>query len=494
MIYRAFGKTDKQVSVLGFGGLRFLPELYSNDAGREKCAALVVKAAELGINYFDTAHNYCGNNSEIIFGIAFKQIKKNIYVSAKSHLQWDKTEDAVLRRIETELKTMGLSKIHFYNMWSIMNLEHYKNVMAPGGPYAGALKAKKEGLIEHICASIHANGGEIVKMVNDDVFEGITIGFNAMNFKYREEGVAAAYKKNIAVVTMNPLGGGVIPRNAEYFSFLKDDKNDSASNTAASAVANAALRFNAAHEGITVVLSGISNEDELLQNVKCFDTPIKTDNKKIDDIKKCTPDFLNKICTGCNYCKGCPQGIAVDKLMQGYNQFILSNKSEDIMKDEFGKWGFSQVKHIDCIECGECEKKCTQHLDITNRIKEANTIIDKEAQKIKTRVDKAIGNHGGDGAKEKIGLYAIGALALEFVEHYRGVYNNTKAIIGLFDGDKNKWGTEPVIKGIAVQPPDAIAASGIKRLIVCNLAHFDSIYKGLKHLEDAGITITKYEL
>jgi len=159
MIYKEYGKTGKKVSALGFGGMRFNKEEYDKDI--EKCADIVRYASSKGINYFDTAPGYCEDKSEIIMGAAFKNMPNPFFVSTKSNYWSDKTADDVRRRCETSIERLGVDKINFYHMWCIMNMEHYRNVMAPGGPYEGALKLKEEGLIDHICISTHATGLQI---------------------------------------------------------------------------------------------------------------------------------------------------------------------------------------------------------------------------------------------------------------------------------------------------------------------------------------------
>nr|HPQ40569.1 aldo/keto reductase [bacterium] len=153
MHYRDYGKTGKRVSVIGFGGMRFTED---EDEG----IRAMLRASELGINYFDTAPHYCKDRSEIIFGNAFKEFTRPFYVSSKSSIGEEKTADDVRRRVETALERMGTGKIHFFHMWCIMNWDHFEKVIAPGGPYEGALKLKDEGLVEHVVFSTHANGDE----------------------------------------------------------------------------------------------------------------------------------------------------------------------------------------------------------------------------------------------------------------------------------------------------------------------------------------------
>jgi hypothetical protein len=98
----------------------------------------------------------------------------------------------------------------------------------------------------------------------------------------------------------------------------------------------------------------------------------------------------------------------------------------------------------------------------------------------------------GDAKKEVIGLYAIGGVAKDLLDDYALVNGKIDFPLFMFDGSKDKWGTEPLVKGVKVQSPDEIAASGVTRLVICNAAHFDAIYQGLKHLEEKNIVIKKF--
>jgi predicted aldo/keto reductase-like oxidoreductase len=126
MRYKEFGKTGKKVSVLGFGGMRFDPE------DEELAIRTVHRAAELGINYFDTAPGYCQDKSELFIHKALtslpERMDKDIYISTKSHYRADPTADDVRRRIDDQLKKLRCEKIHFYNMWCILDLEQFDTI------------------------------------------------------------------------------------------------------------------------------------------------------------------------------------------------------------------------------------------------------------------------------------------------------------------------------------------------------------------------------
>ena len=363
MQYREYGKTGKKLSVIGFGGMRFGKD---EDYAQE----VVHRANELGVNYFDTAPFYCDDRSEIIFGKAFKNMPKDFYVSTKSTVNEDPTADAVRKRIETSLTRFGRDKIDFYHMWCIKDLDQYKEVMAPGGPFEGALEAKKEGLIEHLVFSTHCKGEEIRTIIEDDVFEGVLLGYNVLNYPFRQEGVDAAIGKNIGVVVMNPLSGGLIPQHRDFFDFIRERDGET--------VNQAALRFVLAQKGITLAIPGMGTIAEVEENVAVGDFDLTVSPEKTKEIEETITDSMNTLCTTCGYCLKCPEKIKIHNYLEAYNLKLL--KDEEEMKKRLQHLMDSgAIKEDDarpgaCIACGICEDLCTQKLPIIARLKELDQL------------------------------------------------------------------------------------------------------------------------
>ena len=356
MIYKEYGKTGKRVSSVGFGGMRF-----KDSKDIDGSAQTMIEAFNRGVNYFDTAPGYCGGRSEEIFGRAFEQLDRDkFYVSTKCGTWNAKNADEAMKVIETSLTKMKIDKINFYNCWCMQTMEDYKTFMKKGGIYEGIVKARDQGMVEHICFTTHMAGKDIAQVVADDVFEGVTLGYNAVNFAYRQEGVQAAAKAGIGIITMNPLGGGIIPQHPDYFSFLKKG-NDS--------LVVSALKFITSQPYITVALAGIGTAEEAAECVLAGQDFYSLDPDYFDTMQKYLNEQLNMLCTGCTYCDHCPQGIEVPKYMDAFNEFILSNEEKRVVDRLDGHWGQKPEDAAKCIECGECERLCTQNLPIIKRLK-----------------------------------------------------------------------------------------------------------------------------
>ena len=355
MIYKEYGNTGKSVSVIGFGGMRF-PQ---KDSGYDYdyCAEMIHEANKLGVNYFDTAPFYNDDKSEEIFGHAFKNMPEDFYVSTKC-AAWKGSD--LRSSLERSLKRLNVEKINFFHIWCVMDMDDYAKRMAPGGPYEELIKAKAEGLVDHISISTHCTGEEIADIASKRKFEGILLGYNVLNYKYRQAGIKAAYVNDTAVVTMNPLGGGLIPGNPDNFSYIKDkDDND---------VLSAAIRFNASHKEITVVLTGMDSIEHVRQNCAPMNLSDDYAERTKSRVDKFTDERNDKLCTGCRYCEYCPEEIPVSKFMLAYNKTLL-NDDNALMNNLKYHWRIPPELVDKCVECGLCERKCTQHLPIIERLK-----------------------------------------------------------------------------------------------------------------------------
>ncbi len=362
MNYKNYGKTGKKVSVIGFGGMRFPTAGKNGVYDYDYCSEMIHEASRLGINYFDTAPFYNNDQSESIFGNAFRNMPNDFYVSTKCSA--DNALD-LRKSLEKSLKRLNVDRINFFHVWCVMDLDDYGRRMAPGGPYEELRKAKDEGLVEHICISTHCTGDEIAYIASENKYDGITLGYNILNYKFRQKGIKAAHDNNTAVVTMNPLGGGLITSNPSRFSYIMDAGDES--------ILESAIKFNISHDEITVALTGMDSIEHVKQNASYGEViPGYAEKTKIRLMEYTEPE-MNSLCTGCRYCEPCPFGVPVSRFMLAYNRKMLSN--DDTMKNNIKMhWRINPDLVNECTECGLCESKCTQHLPITDRLKTIGSI------------------------------------------------------------------------------------------------------------------------
>lgn len=353
MLYRPFGKTGKDISVISFGGMRF-----AEPENLGKSADCLIYAHDKGINYFDTAPIYCGDQSEDIFGHALRQLpRESFYVSSKCSQA--KGED-LRKSLERSLQRLGVEQIDFLYIWHLMNPADWEE-RKQGRAIEAALKAKEEGLIGHLLCSSHMEGEGLSKVLSEKIFEGVLLGYNAINFPYRQAAVEQAGKQEIGVVTMNPLGGGLIPQNPQRFAFLKT--------ATANDVVSGALQFNLSQPAITTALVGFANTQEIDQAVAAVDSFVPYNKEQQRELQKNIEVSFNGFCTGCGYCLPCPVDIPIPKYLDSYNQLILTNGNRQAALDRYRMhWDITPQQAKECIACGACEERCTQHLPIIQRL------------------------------------------------------------------------------------------------------------------------------
>lgn len=360
MYYKQYGDTKMKVSAVGFGCMRY--DDADVKAGRlEKCAEVVLYAHEKGINYFDTAPYYCDDKSETITGMALSQLPRDsYYISSKANmgtLIGEATRDGFRRRLETTLTRLKVDYLDFYHLWCVLSMESFHTQC--DALYQFYEEAKAEGLIRNIVFSSHMQGSQLEEAIAADRFKGMLIGYNALNYRFRQSGIAAAYAKGMGVVVMNPLGGGLIPQNPDKFRYLTEGTELT--------VPQAALRFVASHQEITITLAGCTTKDHVDDACQAVAGLAEKPAAEIYREYETKGTAINDLCTGCGYCDKCPQGIEIPKYMDSYNMKLLGSGYRDRLDNH---WSIPAAKAAECIKCGKCEGLCTQHLPIMERLAE----------------------------------------------------------------------------------------------------------------------------
>ena len=382
MQYVDFGKTGVKVSRLGMGCMR-LPSREKDGKtiyDEEKGIALIHRAIELGVNYFDTAPYYCDAQSEGILGKALKNGRREkIYLSTKNPIENDSGDDYE-KRLESSLKKLETSYIDFYHFWGISLETFLKSVMKKDGPLDRAKKLKEQGLIKHISFSFHDHGAgekegdnlkEILKK-GEGVLESVLCQYNLMD-RNKEPGIAMAHQMGMGTVIMGPVGGGRLGAPSKTIMDLLPGRFTSS--------AELALRFVLANSNVNVALSGVSNFDQLEENAAVADNtaPLSQDElDRIETMMKENERLAGLYCTGCKYCMPCPSGLNIPEIFKIMNYHRVYQITDFAKKSyaEIGKFPWTKFENAAaCTMCGECEKKCPQSLPIREQLKETHKIL-----------------------------------------------------------------------------------------------------------------------
>jgi hypothetical protein len=479
---------------LGLGTGRFPITGPDDAAGIEESAELVIKALNAGVNYIDTSYAYSAGMSNTALKLAFSQIKKPFDVTVKVMHSMDKTADEARKRAEVQIASMGLEKVAFFICWTIPTYDAFIDIMRKGGIYDGALRLKEDGLIEHICCSLHASADDSIKIIKSGAFEGVTLSYSLLNAMQMRPILDTALECDIDVAVMNPLGGGIIAQNQDFFAFARG-KDES--------TVTAALRFAKAHPAVKIVLSGLSKESELNENLNAFtEKSDEFDDQRVSRVMKQIKGIDN-FCVNCNYCEDCPQGIPVAELMNKRNTLLftaterynrtdpelLRNISLFYSHSHLGtdEW-FPDSPENSCTRCGKCEKICTQKLKIIDAVDDMYKRAGRVCYTLESRKER-IGELLADKGYKKVGLYPNGGFANMIVELYNRYWGEPGFEWLQFNSDPKMWGEE--MGGLPIHSPDEISKLKPDIIIIPTYRHDKAIYESLKRYEEEGIEIVK---
>ena len=374
MIYRKFGNTGVEISALGFGCMRF-PEIEVDGTWTvdyEKSTAMLKHAYEQGVNYFDTAYYYCHENSEIAVGKALKDIRDKVYISTKCPMDNVKVKEDYRKMLEDSLAKLDTDYVDFYHFWAINKRVFDEKIMGLG-LIEEALKLKAEGKIRHISFSFH-DDPTVIKHIIDSApeLETMLVQYNLLD-RSHEEMIDYAVEKGLGVVAMGPVGGGRLAAPTELYKKLTGKESI--------ATYELAFRFVLGNEHISCALSGMENIDMVDKNVavSSIETPMsKKEWAELTDAIENVKKFSELYCTGCGYCQPCPKGIEIPRIFQSYTYHNVYGLTE-LAKKSFIAYRDNKEKKgaliSDCVNCGFCEKKCPQKLQIRELLKKVETTL-----------------------------------------------------------------------------------------------------------------------
>ena len=375
MQYRRFGNTGIQISALGFGCMR-LPEVQLEDGtwqvDQEKTDEMLLRAYELGVNYFDTALYYCHHNSEIAIGKALKPIRDKVYVSTKCPLETVNSKEDFEATLDKSLAKLDMDYVDFYHFWGINRKKFDEKILALG-LMEKALELKAKGKIRHISFSFH-DTPEALKYIIDNGYalESVLLQYNLLD-RANEEMIQYAAAKGLGVAVMGPVGGGRLAAPTELVRKLGGGNLNTY---------ELALRFVLGNPGVCCALSGMQNVTMVEQNaaVASLENPMSEEQWKqvgqsLENLKK----FSELYCTGCGYCQPCPKGIVIPKIFQAYtyhNVYGLHELAKKTFQNYVNNEKEPGATSVDCIDCGFCEDKCPQHLKVRQLLKKVEPVLE----------------------------------------------------------------------------------------------------------------------
>ena len=400
MKYRKMGSLDWDVSILGFGAMRF-PMIDQSTVNEEEAIKMIRYAIDNGVNYIDTAYPYHNGESEIIVGKALKDgYREKVYLTTKLPMWLVKQSEDFDRFLSEQIERLHTTPdIYFFHGLNKDRLEKVKKLKL----IEKMEEVKANGLIKHIGFSFHDDFDVFKEIIDYYNWDCCQIQYNYLDVNYQAgtKGVEYAGTKNIALIIMEPIRGGklAIPENKlDTKPKIKALLNKSKIKRT---MAEWALRFVWNHPEVSVALSGMSTMQQVKENVESAgksnsNSLTEDDLKIISELREVYKKYDLVPCTSCRYCIPCPNGVSIPwvfrllnelgywgeqrkhRIKFFYDRMAKSPKElEERLSDEEEVEGAASL----CVQCGECLEKCPQQIDIPDIMEKVNGIF-KEGKNV----------------------------------------------------------------------------------------------------------------
>ncbi len=357
---------------LGFGLMR-LPKEASGKIDIEQTKKMVDLFMDAGLNYFDTAYVYDGGDSERAAKEALvDRYPRDSFTLATKMCAWagDHSEENAKQQFYTSLERTGAGYFDYYLLHALQadNYKMYEEYHL----WDFVREQKEKGLIRHWGFSFHATPNILDKILTayPDA-EFVQLQLNYADWENPDvtarENYEVARKHGKSIVVMEPVKGGVLAEPPEAVRKVFDEANPDVS------YASWAIRYAASLDGIITVLSGMSNVEQMEDNISYMKAFKPLDREEQTAIRK-AQEAINGIkaipCTACHYCTaGCPKKIPIPEIFAARNKQLLWGQLEE-GKAAYDKAVSGVGAASGCIACGQCERACPQQINVIERLKE----------------------------------------------------------------------------------------------------------------------------
>lgn len=373
MNYR-LDKNGRKISQLGFGCMRFAKKGAVIDY--EETKKQIDLAIKQGINYYDTAYIYPG--SEECLGRILEELgcRDQVYIATKLPQYIMRTPAAIEKTFNEELKRLRTDYIDYYLMHMFTDYAEWENLVSLG--IEDWIKDKKaEGKITNVGFSYHGDTEMFLKILNAYDWDFCQIQYNYLDEHTQagRRGLQAAAEKGIPVIIMEPLRGGKLvnlPTKAR--EVLEMDSHGYSA-------AELGLRWLWDQPEVTCILSGMNTVEMVEENIRIASEAsphhfTDEDHAIVEQIRTIIKEREKVGCTGCRYCMPCPKGVDIPGNFYYYNLMYMEKKNP-------ARFEFAQNMALrkepgfasQCIGCGKCESHCPQHINIRERLKEADKAL-----------------------------------------------------------------------------------------------------------------------
>ncbi len=371
MLTRKNSKNGDQLSILGFGCMRFPTKTGGIDEARS--ITMIRTAIDQGMNYFDTAYFYHAGKSETLLGDALSGgYREKVKIATKLPPFMVNKLEGAKKIFETQCGRLKTDDIDYYLLHMLTDKSTLDRMKAIG-VMDWLEQLKKEGKIKNIGFSFHGGRAEFEKIVTSYPWDFCQIQYNYMdeNNQATKAGLQLAGSLGIPVIVMEPLRGGKLVNHLPE-DVVKEFHKANPERTPA----EWALRWIWNHPEVTVILSGMSDEAQMAENFAIAadareNSLTEEELAVFDRVKKIMLERTKVPCTGCAYCMPCPSGVDIPGCFAAYNEKYLLNVKGSRMKymQTLGAISKKPSYASRCTECGKCELHCPQNIRIRSELK-----------------------------------------------------------------------------------------------------------------------------
>ena len=373
MIYRP-DRSGRPISQLGFGCMRFTRK--GNAIDYEKAEREVLLAIEQGVNYFDTAYIYPGSEELLGRVLEENRCRDKVSVATKLPQYLMRSAGAIDRTFNEELARLRTDHIDYYLMHMFTDLAEWEHLRSLGIEDWIA-RQKAAGRIRNIGFSYHGDTEMFLKILDAYDWDFCQIQYNYLDEHAQagRRGLRAAAAKGVPVIIMEPLRGG------RLVDLPEKAKEILAAGGRDWSPAELGLRWLWDQSEVTCVLSGMNSEDMVRENARIASETgpgqlTREDLETVERIRQIIRAREKVGCTGCRYCMPCPHGVDIPGNFHYYNLKYMEDNPR--VRFEFARnMGIRKEPGFasQCVGCGRCEQRCPQHIDIREKLKEADRAL-----------------------------------------------------------------------------------------------------------------------
>jgi len=377
MEYRTFSKFEKPVSLFGIGCMR-LPVINRDNEtviNEDEAIKMIRYGIDHGVNYIDTAYGYHNGQSEIVVGKALADgYREKVFLATKLPVWLVKEYSDFERLLNEQLQKLNTDHIDFYLLHAL-NKERWEFVKKLN-VFDFLEKARASGKIKYICFSFHDDYDAFRDIIDGYDWDMCQIQLNILDMHEQAtvEGLKYAGSKGIPAVIMEPLKGGRLATSVT-------PEIEAIWNKASvkSSPVEWAFRWLYNFPEIAVILSGVSNMQQLQDNLRIF-SDAKANSMTEEElalVEEVRNVYLSKTkvpCTSCEYCMPCPQGVSIPRIFNIVNTASMFNELEGARNNYRGLIE-KQNDAAQCVECGQCEASCPQKIQIIEKLKECHQYL-----------------------------------------------------------------------------------------------------------------------